>query len=461
MLNPAARCLRRMPPKMMMKVGIAVKKTILWLLVLTLALAAPAMALGVTLETVLDDVRSIEYVDETNYLLVRSNDTRLYGLYNTAGEQLIPCEYGYLDHADYGFFEVINEEGLNNHALLDANGNVVIDYKYAAFEMLSPRWCAAVTLEETEGEDYDYSGGFFGGGAHYIATGYDFYDLSEGRLAGTLTRDEYYRCTPYDGYLFIENRDDEITVYDANLTALDAQVDYLHKGYDVVDGNAVCVADGKVIRESVNNVSYDSDSGYIKVWGKAAGVGLYDSEGNELIPCEYESIGMVYDGFVTVEINDLTGLYDLINKKLVVPCEYDDIHWFGLSTATRYVHNGYACVEKDGKVGFVDMEGNVTCEVKYLASGVTEHGCSLTLPDIDGSLYIIAADGTQTKTDFDEISEYSGGDGSLLVVKKGEDYGLVDWHGEEVLPLQYKSYDIEITNDADAVIVADTLMVRK
>ena len=72
----------------------------------------------------------------------------------------------------------------------------------------------------------------------------------------------------------------------------------------------------------------------------------------------------------------------------------------------------------------------------------------------------MAADGTQTQTDFDEVDEYSGGDGSLLIVCKDDAYGLVDWHGNEVLPLEYASYDITITDYADAVIVDDTLMVR-
>lgn len=76
------------------------RKTLLWMLILVLALCMPTMALGVTLETVLDDVGDIECVDETNYLIVQSNDTRLYGLYNTAGEQLMPCEYGFLAMPD-------------------------------------------------------------------------------------------------------------------------------------------------------------------------------------------------------------------------------------------------------------------------------------------------------------------------------------------------------------------------
>ena len=101
------------------------------------------------------------------------------------------------------------------------------------------------------------------------------------------------------------------------------------------------------------------------------------------------------------------------------------------------MYNGYVCVEKDGKVGFVDTDGQVTCELKYGAAGVTQHGCTLTVTDLDGSIYIVAADGTQTQTDFDEVDEYSGGDGSLLIVSKNDAYGLVDWHGNEVLPLEY------------------------
>ncbi len=49
----------------------------------------------------------------------------------------------------------------------------------------------------------------------------------------------------------------------------------------------------------------------------------------------------------------------------------------------------------------------------------------------------------------------------MLIVSKGESYGLVDWHGEEVLPLEYKSYDLEITDNANAVIVGETLMTRR
>ena len=125
------------------------------------ALAAALMLLCLTAlgeETELTPVElnvdSLEYVDETHYLIARDADSRLYGLYNTDGEMLIPCEYGLLAYADYGFFEAINEDGLNTHALLRADGQAVTGWEYAAFEILNEKWGLAVTLEPTESEDY-------------------------------------------------------------------------------------------------------------------------------------------------------------------------------------------------------------------------------------------------------------------------------------------------------------------
>ena len=206
--------------------------------------------------------------------------------------------------------------------------------------------------------------------------------------------------------------------------------------------------------------------GYEVSWMPSYGPEMRGGEANCAVVVSDEPIGspLVSEPPVLVAMNkpSLIKFMPMMpaGGTLAVPCEYDEVYYFGLATIYRYVNNGYVCVEKDGKVGFVDTDGQVTCELKYGAAGVTQHGCSLTVTDLDGSIYIVAADGTQTQTDFDEVDEYSGGDGSLLVVCKDDAYGLVDWHGNEVLPLEYASYDISITDYADAVIVDDTLMVR-
>ena len=181
------------------------------------ALTAVLMMLCMTAlgeETVLTPVElnvdSLEYVDETHYLIARDADSRLYGLYNTDGEMLIPCEYGLLAYADYGFFEAINEDGLNTHALLRADGQAVTGWEYAAFEILNEKWGLAVTLEPTESEDYDYSGGFLGGGEHYVVTAYDVYDLEAGQKVGSLSREDCDTAVPHGDYLYVEDRKEVI-----------------------------------------------------------------------------------------------------------------------------------------------------------------------------------------------------------------------------------------------------------
>lgn len=118
-----------------MKKIVAVMLAAAMLLVCLVALGEGAVLMPVEL-----NVDSLEYVDGTHYLIARDADSRLYGLYNTDGEMLIPCEYGLLAYADYGFFEAINEDGLNTHALLRADGQAVTGWEYAAFEVLSEKW---------------------------------------------------------------------------------------------------------------------------------------------------------------------------------------------------------------------------------------------------------------------------------------------------------------------------------
>ena len=433
------------------------KKTVFVLaLALAYALCVSALAGGAALTPVLQDVGRLDYQNKTNDVLVQNKDTRLYGVYNTVGEQLIPCEHRALAPLGHGYFEAINEEGLNTHALLDNTGKTVIEGRYAAYEMIDGRWCAAVTLEATDGEVYDYAGGFLGGGKHYIAVRYDLYDLRAGNMAGSLTRAQYKRCVAHGDYLYVQDQDKAVTVYGPDMAPLDVKADSIYQSVDVKGGKAVSLSDGKVIADNVSSARVDNETGLIHVRSKGDRAGLYDGEGKELIPCAYDAVGVIYEGYAPVKENGLWGLYDMANGKLAVPCQYDEIQWLSKG-ANRYVYNGYVCVLKDGKLGFTDLNGNVTCEVKYAASAAVRHGCSMTVADMDGTLYIIAADGTQTKTEFTQFDQYAGGDGSLLMASKNDEAGIVDWHGNVVLPLEYKNYELTITGDAKAVIVKDTL----
>lgn len=92
------------------------KKIVAVLLSAALALTSlAALAEGAVLMPVELNVDSLEYVDETHYLIAatRTHDSTASTI---PMAKVIPCEYGLLAYADYGFFEAINEDGLNTHA---------------------------------------------------------------------------------------------------------------------------------------------------------------------------------------------------------------------------------------------------------------------------------------------------------------------------------------------------------
>ena len=88
----------------------------------------------------------------------------------------------------------------------------------------------------------------------------------------------------------------------------------------------------------------------------------------------------------------------------------------------------------DERAGYVNMQGEVTCPIQFNAKNMEILGSSFFVMDFDGSYYIIAADGTQTKVDFRELRSFPNASGGRLVVARNADdkWGLVDWHGNTV-----------------------------
>lgn len=424
-------------------------------LTLVFALTAPAMA-EISLEEVFKAPGgSLSFVSKNmdEPLLLGIKDG-LYGVHNEKGEIIIPYEYGYIKYLGDGLFEAINKNGLNDHALINIQNELVVDYLYGAYEVISPEFVAAVTLEAATGEIYDYSTGFFGSGDKYIVKSYDIYNVLTKEKLGSFERADYDSARAADGHLVVENREEKVTVYDMSLQPV-TTVKYLSGlGYEVrKDGrvkNLVGKYSNQVIAENVPYTTVDSmEYGFLKV-RSPVGNGLADIKGQILVPAEYDSvyISSAFTGFVVVVIDNLKGVSDL-EGNLLVPAKYTDIQTHN----SRVFNNGYALVELDGKLGYVNMKGEETLPVTYSKSA-TVHGASLSLPDLDGSLYIISADGVKTKTEYESFEQYFG-NGALLKAKKGDTYDLVDWHGNVIFK-DLSDY-LYITESGGYVLYQDTL----
>ena len=68
------------------------------------------------------------------------------------------------------YYEVANENGVNQTGLMDAAGTLLIPMAYSDFTYVGNGWVVAVTLEETTDEKSDYRA-MFGGGHYNVVRG--------------------------------------------------------------------------------------------------------------------------------------------------------------------------------------------------------------------------------------------------------------------------------------------------
>ena len=409
-------------------------------------------------------ITSTDAVADGHRVLVVSNRERKYGLMDDTGAVLVPLQYeSRISHVAGAFFSVRSEDdgedAINTLALIDAKGSLLTEYAYGDFVAVDENWVLGVQLQETTGEPYDYSGLF---GGKYLISGVDVFNFARDGKAGALTRDQYKRAKAVgESHLLVADRNDQVQLYDSALQPVESTFTSLYdEEIYVADVNmekcAVSRATGETIARGVDRVNSISRSGLF--WARPVGGsawGLMDRTGDFLSAVEYDSTYSAnYGGYMKVSRDNKIGLLSLENGQLAVPCQYDDV-LYGY-TSNSYVNNGYAAVVSDGKVGFVDLEGNVTCEPRYAKSAVTVLGCTLYAADMDGTVTVVAADGTVSRG-LKALKEYGcSGDGYFLSVQGENDlWGIVDWHGEEVVPCQASSnYTVR---GSDLVIYNDTL----
>lgn len=163
--------------------------------------------------------------------------------------------------------------------------------------------------------------------------------------------------------------------------------------------------------------------------------------------CSYALILTEYRNYYKVDTGDKVGLVDLYGT-IVVPAEYDDVKTsYHLpydavkDNTTGFVADDYICVIQDDKVGFVKNGGEVTYAPQYAKSVIKDfNGVTVTYVDLEGKTHLIAADGVDTALDtYDHFYPLDNCSGYFYRADSANSYGIVDWHGNVVLDLQYSS----------------------
>ncbi len=159
-------------------------------------------------------------------------------------------------------------------------------------------------------------------------------------------------------------------------------------GYIILTGEKVITSD-----EYSYCTDFSDNCAAVRAVGTAK-YGYIDSTGNEIITCQYDSVGGFHDGFAAVKKDGKWGYIDK-NGNTVIPFEYDDAYGAG---------SGLFAVVKDGKCGMVNVNNEVIVPLIYDDISSCENGVAYAVKD--RKIVIIEPDEVKNIV----ASGYCGGD---------------------------------------------------
>lgn len=405
------------------------KKALSLLLALALCLCLTCTALAEVTLTSVAAMNDAYWIAGSSLLRVETNNG--YHVLRVDGTDLTGEAYG--RNLEYKFGHVIAAHvnaGLNAVGAFDELGNNVIPYAYGVVDILSTDWAVAIKLQEATGDVYDYTSSS-DSTKHYIIETADIYNLKKKACVATLARTAFKDADVVGNIINIEDRTTGvITSYDADFNAL-------------------------------GTVKYSFSNDYVTpelvTYRENGRYGLKDAQGNVVMEPSYFSINEFYGDYAMVYDGSKYGLIDRTGK-LVVPMQYDSIrrNYYGpydpKTGEQSYPAAGYFCVVSDKKVGFVNSNGEVTCEPKYSEKILDIYGAAALYTDMENQMHLLSADNVDTIVDYKYFHCMDGSSG-LLFKATSEDskYGVVDWHGNVVLPCEYTS--IYLSGDGRYLLV--------
>lgn len=420
--------------------------------------AAPAQKLE--LKTVFQYMPSIKPLSGTGLVLVESKEDNTLGVFTSKGEEVLPYGIAAVNVLTNGFLSVtVDKEAVNGLAIYKNDGTKVSDYAYGSITVYDSRWVAGIVLADAPEGEKDLTVNK----VNYLIGQWDLYFVSEEgvSLVASLDRQQFASAKQHGDYISIQNRDGETTAYDRQFKPVLKELkDVKTSYYQVKNYQIISKLTNKAIAFGFTEVAEADLPTRSVLIATALGLdgekiqGILDTDGNELMPTEYKVVTMGDPYVVVANASGLRGLYSLAEHRLVVPCEFTNIV-ASTTSVNQYVNNGYVCVEKDGLRGFVDARTcTVTCPPAYNSRIAKAYGSSIAF-DGETGFVLIAGDGTRTELhDVTEIPA-TNGDGTLLVAKKNGFYGMIDWHGNEVLPFIHKTV-ITLTFDSQSIIRTST-----
>ena len=333
-------------------------------------------------------------------VLKATNDGDKYALMDVTDTQLTEPKYSGNIDTEYGWL-VVQDADSQKYGVLSQKGQTIVPCEYDEVQVLSDKWIIAYVLKETASEDYDYED--YNNNRYQIDTAKIFCVNEDTVSSVEVTRDQLEDVYAEGDYINIQDR---------------------------TTGNVVTYDTGFNAVASVNYVTDMGDFSENTVLAKQ----LSDKTGYTV-----STIGT--DGYAcAAAYSNNTTYYGVINMngEVVVPLEYTRVDLYATDRECDININGYFCVEKVDKWGYVTKGGEVSCELKYDRDNFFNVGMAARYNNGDGTYTLVAADGTESGPYSNYLNGYAKGLLFVTSTVDGEEV-LLDWHGNEVLK-GYQNY---------------------
>ena len=290
--------------------------------------------------------------------------------------------------SSYPFFKVEadSKDGVHDEGLIDDQGNVIVPVMYADVSVVSDRWAYGVKLTPSSGDDKDYTFTNFSTGdkTFYRIDTVDFY--YRGKQAGTLSRSDFDGYpTAYGDYICIQNREKKRVYYNSAMekspvdgdygeytsTYKNRATHYVHNGTGMPAFETGCTLTPAEVEKSI---VYENGK-FLNLQGEEA----FKAAQN------YDSFSGFHGDYAVVTMNRMKGLIDAAGQE-VIPLEYEEIGNY----EDQYLTFGVISAEKDGKFGFLDAAGNVTCPFTYSKDIVSNRGILASIKNLDGTIIVLS-----------------------------------------------------------------------
>lgn len=347
-------------------------------------------------------------------------------------------------------YNIIEKDG--SYGVIDGDGNIVVEPTYNVIQIPNPSKPLFICMSNYNTETKEYETKVLNEKREQIITGYSNVQAipTDSTADGVPYENTVLKYKKDGKYGIISTEGEEITepIYEdiSAVTYKEGMLLVKENGkYGVININGKVVIKPEYDNITVDNY-YDAETKYQKTGFIVCNIneegyryGYVDYRGKKILDTIYTEIERVTeienedDIYIIAYKNGQAGL--LKNKKVVLNYEYEEIMY--------YSYNDVFIVQRNGKQGIADRNGNIKIDTKY--TNMSFGGIYVNVTDENNESKILDLNGNEVTDGY--VAKMPTQDGMHYIVYDEEGiYKIIDNNGNIVIDKQYTNIE-EIGNN--------------